>query len=202
VTLVVGLTGNVAAGKSSVAALLRERGATIIDADVLARRAVEPGSNALGAIATRWPTAMRPDGTLDRGALRNIVFRNPDDQQALNAIVHPVVARLRDAELGAAMDRGDPIVVYDVPLLFEAGLEDTVDVIVLVDAPEPVRRGRLLRDRALRPAEADALIAAQLPALEKRARADYIVENDAGRDALAARVAALWDALARRATDR
>lgn len=199
-TLIVGLTGNAAAGKSTVAAMLRDKGATIVDADALARRAVEPGSEALSAIGARWPSTVKADGTLDRGALRNVVFRTPDDQQALNAIVHPVVARLRDAAVAAARARGDHVVVYDVPLLFEAGLEATVDVIVLVDAPEPVRRDRLVRDRALRPAEADALIAAQMPSSAKRPRADYIIENTGDLSALEPQVETVWAALAKRAS--
>ncbi len=194
---IVGLTGNIASGKSSVARLLAARGAAVIDADVLAREVVAQGEPALTAIAARWPEVIAPDGTLDRAALRAIVFADPAERLALEAITHPAIGRRRDAAIAAAAAAGTRVVVYDVPLLFEAGLEDTVDTIVLVDAPVAVRRDRLIRDRNLTPAEAEAAIAAQMPPEHKRARADYIVDNDGTPEALAARVEALWTALAR-----
>ena len=197
VTTIVGLTGNIASGKSTVAALLAAMGALIIDADVLARRAVEPGTAELAAIKARWPGVVAPDGTLDRGALRQVVFADPEARSVLNDIVHPAVARLRDAEIADARRRGAALVVYDVPLLFEAGLEGEVDRIVLVDAPEGVRRARLMRDRGLSEADANAMIASQMPAEAKRRRAHFVVQNDADRDALARRVDALWNTLAR-----
>lgn len=194
--LLVGLTGNIASGKSTVAALLAERGATIIDADVLARRAVEPGSKALRAIADRWGAGViAADGALDRAALRRIVFERPEEREALNAIVHPEVARLRDQEIAAARARGDRVVICDIPLLFEAGLADTFDRIVLVDALPAVRLERLVRDRALGEEEAKRMIAAQMPAEPKRARADFLIENDGDRRALESRVDAVWATL-------
>ncbi len=193
---IVGLTGNIAAGKSAVAARLAALGAPIIDADLLAREAVAPGTPALAAIAHRWGDALiRADGSLDRAALRRIVFADAAERAALDAIVHPAVARLRNAAVETARRRGEPIVVCDIPLLFEAGLEDTVHTIVLVDAPVATRRERLVRDRGLAPAEADAMIAAQLDAEAKRPRADHVIENDGTLEALDARVDALWDEL-------
>ena len=194
--MVVGLTGNIASGKSSVAALLARKGATVIDADELARRAVVPGTAALAAVAARWPAVIARDGTLDRAALRHLVFADDAARAALNAIVHPAVARLRDDAIAAARAARAPIVVYDVPLLFEAGLEHDVDTIVLVDAPVPARRARLVGERGLSAAEAEAMIAAQMPADAKRPRAQHIIENDADRATLSARVDALWNALA------
>jgi dephospho-CoA kinase len=193
---IVGLTGNIAAGKSAVAARLAARGAPIIDADLLAREAVAPGTPALAAIAHRWGAGvLGADGALDRGALRRIVFVDPAERDALDAIVHPAVARLRKAAVETARRRGEPIIVCDIPLLFEAGLEDTVDTIVLVDAPEALRRERLIRDRGLAPAEADAMMAAQMPADWKRARAHHLIENDGTLEELDARVEALWETL-------
>src|SRR5215213_5551827 len=123
--LLVGLTGNIASGKSTVAQLLSERGATIIDADVLARRAVERGTQAFDAIVKRWGTSvLAPDGHLDRGALRRVVFGNPRELDALNDIVHPEVERLRDDRIAEARARGDRIVVCDIPLLFEKKIVD------------------------------------------------------------------------------
>ncbi len=198
--LLVGLTGNIAAGKSTVAQLLTARGATLVDADLLAREAVRPGSPALAAIAERWGRdVLAPDGTLDRAGLRARVFETADELDALNAIVHPEVGRLRDAALDAARARGDRVVIYDVPLLFERDLADEVDVVVLVDAPREVRLERMVRDRGLRADEAMAMIAAQMPAELKRARSDYVIENAADRAALAARVDEVWRALEARA---
>jgi dephospho-CoA kinase len=194
--VVIGLTGNVASGKSTVAALLAARGATVIDADELARDAVAPGTPELAAIAARWPSAMRGD-TLDRAALRRIVFADAAARAELEGIVHPAVHRLKNEQVAAARARGDAWIVYDVPLLFEAGVDDEVDVIVLVDSPAPVRRERLIRERGLSEAEADAMIAAQMPASQKRSRADYVIDNDRDRATLASRVDVLWSTLAR-----
>lgn len=191
--LIVGLTGNIAAGKSAVTARLAERGALVIDADLLAREVVEKGRPALLAIRDRWGDGvLRPDGALDRAALRRIVFADPTERAALDAIVHPAVGRLRDAAVETARRRGESLVVCDIPLLFEAKLTGTVDRIVLVDAPEAVRRTRLIGDRGLSAEEADAMIAAQLPAAAKRAHAHFIVENDSTLEALEARVDELW----------
>jgi dephospho-CoA kinase len=133
---------------------------------------------------------------LDRAALRTIVFHDPAARAALDGIVHPEVARLFRAQLVAARSRGDRVVVYDVPLLFEAGRTGDVDVVVLVDAPDAVRRERLITSRGLRADEADAMIASQMPAALKRARAHHVIENDGDRAALGLRVDALWNALA------
>lgn len=194
--LVVGLTGNIAAGKSAVAARLASHGVPIIDADRLARDAVAPGTAALRAIVRRWgPTALAADGTLDRAALRRIVFSDDAERRALDAIVHPEVARLRDAAVEAERARGVPLVVCDIPLLFEVGLEELVDRIVLVDAPVAVRRERLVRDRGLTVTEADAMIAAQMPADRKRAAAHHLIDNLGTRETLHAQVDALVDEL-------
>ncbi|HRQ78976.1 MAG TPA: dephospho-CoA kinase [Gemmatimonadaceae bacterium] len=199
--LVIGLTGNIAAGKSAVAARLAAHGAPIVDADLLAREAVAPGSAALKAIAARFGAEMlTSDGSLDRAALRQLVFRDADARAALNAIVHPEVARLREVALAKHRAAGAALVVCDIPLLFETGLDAEMDRIVLVDAPVEVRRERLMRDRGLPAADADAMIAAQMPAERKRPRAHYIIENDGSRDALDAQVDAVWTALRAAAT--
>ena len=161
---VIGLTGNIASGKSLVADMLAQRGAKIVDADVLSREAVTPGTPALDAIVARWgPSVLSPEGTLDRAALRSIVFRDRSDLDALNEIVHPEVMRLRQAAVDAARANGDRVVVCVVPLLFERHLVDDFDSIVLVDAPRPLRLERIVRDRGLEEADAMDMIAAQMP---------------------------------------
>jgi dephospho-CoA kinase len=194
---IVGLTGNIAAGKSEVARRLVARGATIIDADLLAREAVTPGSPALAAIVARWgPSALAADGTLDRAALRRIIFADESERAALEAIVHPQVSALRARDVAQARAAGADVVICDIPLLFEAGLEGTVDAIILVDAPLATRRDRLIKRRGLPPAEADAMLAAQWPADQKRARATHIIENDGPLSALDPQIDAIWSALA------
>ena len=198
--LLIGLTGNIAAGKSTVARLLAARGANLVDADLLAREAVRPGTPALASIVERWgPGVLAPDGALDRPALRAVVFDRPAELEALNAIVHPEVGRLRDRALDAARARGDRTVVCDVPLLFERDLAGDFDAVVLVDAPRDLRLERLVHDRGLREPEAMAMIAAQMPAELKRARVDHVIENAGTREALEARVDAVWQALEARA---
>lgn len=194
--LLIGLTGNIASGKSTVAQLFSERGATIVDADILARRAVEVGTPAYEQIVRRWGTSiLAPDGRLDRAALRERVFGFPEELEALNEIVHPEVGRMRDRLVAEARQRGDRIVVCDIPLLFEKNLAGDFDRIVLVDAPRDVRLDRLVKDRGLRETEAMEMIAAQMPAELKRARADFIVDNTGTLTELEEKVASVWSAL-------
>jgi dephospho-CoA kinase len=201
--LLVGLTGNIASGKSSVARLLQQRGVTLIDADVLARMAVRRGTPALEAIRARWGDAvLAPDGTLDRAALRHRVFGDEAELSDLNAIVHPEVARLRTALIAEARERGDRIVLCDIPLLFEKHLTEDFDLLILVDAPRPMRLERLVRDRGLEEADAMQMIAAQMPAELKRARADIIIDNTGSLDDLARRVDEVWERLDREAERR
>jgi dephospho-CoA kinase len=189
---VIGLTGNIAAGKSTVAAGLAAAGLPVIDADTLAREVVAPGTPALAAIVARWgPTILAADGTLDRAALRRRILADPADRTALEAITHPAIAARRAARTAELAATGAPVIICDIPLLFEAQLEDTVDEIVLVDAPVAVRRARLIEDRGIAPAEADALIAAQMPAERKRAHADVVIENAGSRAELEAAIAML-----------
>jgi dephospho-CoA kinase len=196
--LLIGLTGNIASGKSVVSQLFSERGATIIDADVLARRAVETGTSAFRAIVERWGTSvLSSDGHLDRAALRRRVFGDPGELEALNQIVHPEVARLREELVSDARARGDRLVVCDIPLLFERNLVAEFDKIVLVDAPRPIRLERLVKDRGLRETEAMDMIAAQMPAELKRARADYVIDNAGTFGELETRVRDVWGALER-----
>ena len=198
--LLVGLTGNIGRGKSTVAQMLAERGATIIDADVLARRAVEAGTATLDKMVKRWGSEiLAPDGYLDRAALRQIVFADHDQLEELNQIVHPEVERLRLRLVDQARRRGDRIVICDIPLLFEQHMTGRFDLLVLVDADRAVRLDRLVRERGLRNEDAMDMIVAQMPAELKRARADFVIDNDSSLEALERRVDEVWVALLRAA---
>ena len=198
--LLVGLTGNIAGGKTEVSRLLGECGATVIDSDVLAREVVAPGTPALAAITANWgQSVLSPDGSLNRDALRSSVFQDPDELLELNEIVHPEIEKKRDAAIAVARAKGDMVVVCVVPLLFEKHMADDYDKIVLVDAPRQLRFERLLKKRGIEEAEALRMIAAQMPAELKRARADYVIENIGSITQLQSEVAALWAELQREA---
>lgn len=166
-----GLTGNIASGKSSVAAVWRALGAHVIDADVLARAAIAPGTPGHQRLLEAF-------GTDNRAALRDLVFRDPARRTQLEQIIHPEVARLRAQQEAELEQQGVDIVVNDIPLLFEAGLAPDFDVIVLVDAPRGVRIDRMVEQRGLERAEAERMVEAQLPAAQKRARATLVIDND------------------------
>ncbi len=198
--LSVALTGNIGAGKSTVAGLFNRWGATIIDADQLVREAQAPGQPVLKAIAARFGSeVMRTDGSLDRPALRARVLADPAALADLNRIVHPEVHRRRLKLLDGARARGDRIVISDIPLLFEADDPAAFDAVVLVDAPELVRRARLLASRALSPEEIDRMMAAQLSSTRKRTRSDYVIDNDGDLAALGRSARVVWEALLARA---
>jgi dephospho-CoA kinase len=196
----IALTGNIAAGKSTVSGLFRRWGATILDADELARQAEAPGSVVLAAIVKRFgKDVLAADGALDRPALRGKVMGDDAALAALNAIVHPAVRARRDELQQEARRRGDLVLVNDIPLLFEALDPAQFEVVVLVDAPLAVRRTRLRALRGLGNDEADRMLAAQMPAERKRERSHHVIENDGDLARLEARARKVFDALRRRA---
>jgi dephospho-CoA kinase len=196
----VALTGNVAAGKSTVAGLFRRWGAFVTDADAIVRDLQRPGTPVFDAIVARFGAGVvAPDGTLDRAALRRAALATPETLAALNAIVHPAVRERRGTLVADAARSGARIAVHDIPLLFEAADPDTFDAVILVDAPEALRRERLVRGRGLDPGEADRLIAAQMPARAKRARSDFVIDNAGSVEALEAAARTVWEALSERA---
>jgi dephospho-CoA kinase len=198
--LSVALTGNIGAGKSTIAELFRRWGATVIDADQLVSEAQAPGQPVLAQIAARFGAELiRADGSLDRAALRAKVLKDPAALAELNRSVHPEVHRRRKQLLEEARTRGARIVVSDIPLLFEAAEPSEFDAVVLVDAPEPVRRARLLSSRGWPEHEIDRMIRAQLSSAAKRARSDYIIDNDGNLQALERSALAVWQALLARA---
>jgi dephospho-CoA kinase len=186
----VGLTGGIGSGKSEVARLLAAHGAVVIDADQLAREVVEPGTPGLAQVVAAFgPDVLGPDGRLDRKALAARVFSDGAALARLNAIVHPLVAE-RGAELVAEAPV-EAVVVHDVPLLVENGLEDAYDLVVVVDAPEEARLARLAA-RGLTDEDARARMAAQASSEERLAAADYLVVNDGDLVDLRVRVDELW----------
>lgn len=196
----IGLTGNIASGKSTVVELFRRWGATIIDADQLAREAQAPGTEVLAAIVRRFGAdVLTSDGALDRAALRSKVMGDDQALGALNGIVHPAVQRRRAQLLDEARARGDRVVINDIPLLFEALDPKDFDAVVLVDAPPAVRRARLRLLRGLTNAEADAMIAAQMPSDRKRGKSQYVIDNDGSKEALEQKARAVFDELTKRA---
>lgn len=202
----VALTGNIAAGKSTVAALLARWGATIIDADLLTHEVQAPGSATLAAIAATFgPEVLTAEGELNRPRLRALVLADADRRRALERIVHPAVRRRRAELVSEAARRGDPIVVSDIPLLFEALDPAAFDAVILVDAPEPLRLARLQARSGLPEEEARALLAAQLPAAGKRSwrsstgAGPLIIDNDADVVTLEQRTREVWESLRARA---
>ena len=191
--LTVGLTGGIGAGKSAVSRLLADRGAVIIDADLVAREVVAPGSVGLAAVVERFgERLLLADGTLDRAALGALVFPDPAALADLNAIVHPLIGR-RTAELtGQARDRGAPVLVHDVPLLVENGLAPAYDVVVVVDVPPAVQLTRLTGARGMDAADAQARIARQATREQRLAVADEVLDNSGSMAELAVQVDALW----------
>jgi dephospho-CoA kinase len=202
---IVALTGGIASGKSTVSNRLAEHGAVIVDADLLARKVVEPGTPGLEAIRSRFGDAViAEDGSLDRPALGAIVFGDPDALADLNAITHPAVWRAaleRFAEAEAS-DR-DAIVVYDVPLLVEASPDRPLrfDRVVVVEADRAERIRRLVADRGMTEADAERRIGVQADDEQRRAVADIVIDNNGSTDDLLRRVDALWNELRESAED-
>jgi dephospho-CoA kinase len=192
----VGLTGGIGSGKSTVSRLLAERGAVVIDSDLLAREVVEPGTPGLAAVVDAFgPEMLTADGRLDRDLLGSVVFADADARTRLNAIVHPLVRAASAERLVGVPD--DAVVVHDIPLLVEAGLADEFDVVVVVAASPAVRLDRLVRLRGMDPAAAQARIDAQATPEERLAVADVVLTNDGTQAELASQVEALWERLAR-----
>jgi len=190
----VGLTGGVASGKSTVAAILTELGAVVVDADQLAREVVEPGTPGLAAVVQEFgDTVLTEDGTLDRPALGAVVFADQDARRRLESILHPLI-RARAGEIEAAAEP-DAVVVHDIPLLVETGQAGQFDAVLVVDVPVDIQVERLLRDRGWSRADAEARVAAQADREERRAAATYVIENTGTREDLHDRVTEVFTAL-------
>ncbi|MBA3417948.1 MAG: dephospho-CoA kinase [Geodermatophilaceae bacterium] len=189
--LIVGLTGGIGAGKSAVAARLAAHGALIVDADMVAREVVARGTAGLAAVVAAFgPRILAGDGSLDRSALGDLVFSDPEARERLNAIVHPLVER-RTAEILAAAPE-DAVVVHDVPLLVENGLAPAYDVVVVVIADRDVRIARLRDTRGMSEEQARARMAAQASDEQRRAVADVVLDNSGTLLELRRQVDVLW----------
>jgi dephospho-CoA kinase len=190
----VGLTGGVASGKSTVSALLAELGAVVIDADVLAREVVAPGTEGLDEVVVEFgPGVLGPDGSLDRPSLGALVFADPQRRKALEAIIHPRV-RARAAEIEAAAPP-DAVVVHDIPLLTETGQAGSFDAVIVVDVPVEVQLDRMARLRGMSEADTRARVEAQASREDRRAIATYVVDNTGTLEELRERVAEIYRAL-------
>lgn len=190
----IGLTGGIATGKSTVAAMLEHRGAIVVDADRLAREVVEPGSPGIERIIDEFGAGMvGPDGGLDRPALATLVFADPERRRALEAITHPLIIELMTQRVAAALGTAAPLVVADVPLLFEsAAAPFPVDGVLLVDSPEDVQVRRLIRRDGLDVDRARRRLNAQMPMSEKRHLASWVIDNGGDPEVTAAQVDSWW----------
>jgi dephospho-CoA kinase len=190
----IGLTGGIATGKSTVDAMLAAQGAAVIDADELAREVVLPGEPALAEVVQRFGGDMlRPDGTLDRPRLGAVVFADPEARRDLEQITHPRIAVLTQERITLALDGTAPLVVVDIPLLFENGRESLFEGVLLVYAPREVRIRRLRERNGLDAHAAAQRLAAQMPVDEKRDRATWVIDNSCDVDATAAAVSRWWE---------
>ncbi len=192
---VFGLTGGIASGKSTVTRLLRELGAEVLDADVIAREVVEPGTPGLAAVAARFPGVVGPDGRLDRAKLGARVFAEPAERAALNDITHPLVRQAFMEKLQALEARGVERVIYDVPLLVESGMHAWMEGVAVVWVPREVQKARLMSRDGLDAAAAEARLAAQLPLDDKRAHATWLIDNSGDLASTRAQVEAMWRAM-------
>lgn len=195
--MLIGLTGGIASGKSTVARMLEAHGAVIVDADVLAREVVEPGTPGLRSIRERFGDEMiQGDGSLNRDALGRIVFADAEARADLNAITHPAVRELSTKRFREEKN-ADPeaIIVYDVPLLAEGGMSEQFDLIVLADAPASVRQQRLMDLRGYAPIDAAARVNAQASDDDRRGIADVIIDTSGSHELTTTQVDALWQRL-------
>jgi dephospho-CoA kinase len=199
----VAVTGNVASGKTTLSRIWAREGVPVVLADDLARAVVTPGSHGLEAVVDTFGTeVLQADGSLDRDALRDQVFRDSEKRQALEKILHPLILARRDTWMEEQERERVPLAVAEIPLLYEVGLEGGFSKVVLVDAPEEVRLRRLVEDRGWSEEAAMRLMKAQMPPEEKRGRADFIVYNDGTREDLEVHALALLDLLRARAAGK
>jgi dephospho-CoA kinase len=200
IVLMVGLTGGIGSGKSTVARLLRERGAVVVDADAIARLVVEPGRPALAELVEAFgPEILQPDGSLDRAALAERAFASDETRKQLEAITHPAIAQEFLAQIAAASS-ADGIVVHDVPLLVESTRGYDYGAVIVVEAPSEVRLARL-EERGIARADAERRMAHQASDDDRRAVATWVIDNSGDLEQLERRVDGIWPELEKRARE-
>ncbi|WP_421936876.1 dephospho-CoA kinase [Phenylobacterium sp.] len=193
---IIGLTGSIGMGKSTTAAMFREAGIPVYDADAEVHKAYDVGGAAVEPVGAAFPGVVK-NGKVDREELRKRVLGNPEALKVLNGIVHPIVGRARAAVFEEAEKAGADMVVLDVPLIFETGGEKNMHKVIVVSAPAEMQRARVLAREGMTPERLDAILAQQTPDAEKRARADYVVDTGQGLDAARAQVTKIIEDLRR-----
>src|SRR5216684_5717069 len=194
----IGLTGSVGSGKSTVAEMMRELGAQVVDADEATHAVYEPGNPGFDAVVREFGDAYVDGGHIDRSRLGELVFRDDDARRRLNSIVHPLVRDWMAQRTAEAAERGVEVVVQDVPLLFENGLERLFSSVVLVYVPEEVQIERLVSGRGFEIGRARAMIASQMPIENRRGLAHHVINNSDTREETLSQVKAVWKQLAGR----
>jgi dephospho-CoA kinase len=194
--MILGITGNIASGKSTVARELGRRGAVVVDADQLAREVVVPGSPTLARLVDAFDEGiLHPDGSLNRTEMGRRIFADDHAREVLNGIMHPAIARLSGERLHELRCSSAPLVVYQAPLLFEVGAQDRVDKVLMVKIAPPVQLARLMARDDLTEEQARQRIAAQMSQDEKIARADYLIDNSGTLEQTVAQIDRLWPGL-------
>ncbi|MDH6426300.1 dephospho-CoA kinase [Paenibacillus sp. FSL R5-0636] len=195
--MIIGLTGGIASGKSTVSALLVNKGARLVDADVIAREVMLPGHEVLAAAAKQFgKEILFPDGTLNRAKLGEIVFQDPVALQTLNNLTHPAIRQeIKDRMYSMEQEEPKRLIIVDIPLLFESGLETLFHEIVVVYVPREMQIARLMERNRLSLEEAEARLNAQMDIEQKRNKADYIIDNSGDLAYTEQQVAVFWDRL-------
>lgn len=190
---IIGLTGGIACGKSSVALFFQDQGAVVIDADQLARTAVEPGSPGLESLLAAFGEGLLgPDGELDRKQLASLVFTHPEKRALLEGLLHPEIRRLAESRIVQAAQDGQKIVFYMAPLLIEAGVTDRVDEIWVVTVRPEVQLERLMRRDGITRVEAERIIASQMPLAQKEKAGRIVIDNSGTPEETASKLAEIW----------
>jgi dephospho-CoA kinase len=192
----IGLTGGVGSGKSTVAAMLRDLGAAVVDADEAAHAVYEPGTSGFEAVIREFGAGYVHNGRIDRGQLGELVFHDDEARRRLNSIVHPLVRGWMAERTGEAVERGAAAVVQDVPLLYESGLQGLYEVVMVVYAPEEMQVRRLVDGRGFTEARARAMIASQMSIDEKRKLAHHVIDNSGTREETRSQVERIWQEVA------
>lgn len=191
---IIGLTGSIGMGKSTTAAMFRDAGIPVYDADAAVHAAYDVGGAAVGPVGEAFPGTVR-DSRVDREALRKAVLGKPEAMAKLNSIVHPLIGRSRAEAFEAATASGADMIVLDVPLIYETGGEKNMDAVIVVSAPAEMQRARVLAREGMSPERLDAILAQQMPDAEKRKRADFVIDTGKGLEAARRQVAEVIAAL-------